>query len=117
MTDDQFDEICRDALAFEPGRASERAWSRVQPTRWSWLPTVPEILACGCACGLVLFVVGVQFGHRPHLSDESNPVVQRAMGGSLAGLQASTFQVPDTTSWTETAVTLPAINGAFMGRY
>jgi len=112
MTDEQFDEICRSALACEPGAASEATWSRIRPPKWTWLPTVPEILACGCACGLILFIVGVRSSRNPGTTADSNPVVNRAMGGSFAGLQASAIQFPDTTPWTESSLSLPA-SGAF----
>ena len=110
MTDEQFDEICRSALACEPGRAREATWSRIRPTRWYWVPTVPEILACGCACGFVLFVVDLQFKRHEGFGDP-NPVVQRAMGGSLAALQFSALQIPDTTPWTAASLSLPVASG------
>jgi hypothetical protein len=113
MTDDQFDEICRGSLDFEPGRASASTWSRIRPTRGKWFPTVPEILACGCACGFVLVVFAVQFDHNPSLTADSNPLVRRAMGGSSMGLQVSTFQVPDTTPWIETSLAFPTISGTW----
>lgn len=104
MTDEQFDEICRNSLAFEPGGASASTWSRMRPAKWGWLPTIPEILACGCACGLALIVVGVRFDHNSAAPAEQNPVIQRAVGGSFAGLQASALRVPDTTSWSDVSI-------------
>jgi hypothetical protein len=112
MTDDQFDEICRNALAFEPGAESASTWSKIRPSRWGWLPTVPEILSCGCACGLALVMLGLQFGHKPASASEPNPVIHQAMGGSLTGLQASAYQLPDTTALTEMSLSLPAGSGA-----
>jgi hypothetical protein len=108
MTDDQFDELCRTALAFEPGAASAKTWSRIRPVKINWLPTVPEIFACGCPCGLVLFAFWIQLSPRPGVTLDSNPVVQKAIGESSTGLQASAFQVPGTTSWTKTSISLPA---------
>jgi hypothetical protein len=113
MTDEQFDEICRSALAFEPGTANGATWSRIRPPRWNWLPTVPEILACGCACGLVLFVFGVRLSWGQGHPADANPVVQRALRGSLAGLEASALQFPDATQWTEASLSLPAAPGVF----
>jgi hypothetical protein len=114
MTDEQFDEICRKALAYEPGMASGATWSRIRPTRRSWLPTVPEILACGCVCGLILLVVGARYQYDPRLGPDSNTVIQMALRGSSIGLQASAFQVPDMTPWTETSLSLPPAAGAFL---
>lgn len=113
MTDEQFDEVCRSALAFEPGPASGSTWSKIRPPRWSWLPTVPEILACGFACGLALLVFGVRSGRNPSLTSEPNPVIEQAMGGSLAGLQASALQIPDTTQLTEASLSLPVVPRTF----
>jgi len=114
MTDEQFDEICRSSLACEPAPASEATWSRIRPEKrkWNWLPTVPEILVCGGACGLVLLALGIQSSRAPGLTADSNPVVKTAMGRSFAGLQASTVQVPDTTQWTETSLSLAAVPGS-----
>ena len=114
MTDEQFDEICRSALASEPGVASEVTWSKIRPQRWKWLPTVPEILACGCACALVLLALGIQSSRAPGLTADSNPVVKTAMGRSLAGLQASAALVPDITTWTEASLALPEISEKFI---
>ena len=113
MTDEQFDEICRGALAFDPGAASVSTWSKVRPPRWSWLPTVPEILACGCACGLALLCFGVRLGRATGAATETNPVVRRAAEASLAGLQASAGELPDTTPWTEVSLALPDAPGTF----
>ncbi len=113
MTDEQFDEICRSALAYDPGAASEPTWSKIRRRpRWSWLPTIPETLTCGLACGFILFVFWVQLGHKTGLPTDSNPVVQKAVGGSLAVLQASTLQVPDTTQWTEASLGFPRVIGS-----
>ena len=107
MTDEQFDEMCRNALAFEPGQASKATWSKIRRPRWSWLPTVPEILTCGCACGLALFVLGALSSRNLGHSADSNPVVQKAMVESLAGTRVSSLQVPDATSWTAASISLP----------
>jgi hypothetical protein len=107
MTDEQFDEICRSALSFEPGTASASAWRKIRPPRWAWLPTIPEILACGCACALALFAIGGRFRHDQFSVAERNPVIQRAIGRSLAGLQVSSAQLPDTTQWAEPSLSLP----------
>lgn len=115
MTDEQFDEICRASLACETEAAKEATWSRIRPQRrkWNWLPTVPEILVCGCACGLVLLALGLQSSQHQGLTADANPVVKKAMGRSLAGLQASAVQVPDTTLWTKTSLSLPTITRTF----
>jgi hypothetical protein len=116
MTDDQFDELCRSALAYEPGTASGSVWAKIRPVKRSWLPTIPEILACGGVCGLVLFGLGIRLARTSAAKSESNPLIQRAMenswngGRSLAGMEASTYSVPDTSSWTELTLTMP---GAF----
>jgi hypothetical protein len=116
MTDEQFDEICRISLACEPAPASEATWSRIRPEKrkWNWLPTVPEILVCGGACGLVLLALGIQSSWAPGLTADSNPVVKTAMGRSLAGLQASAALVPDITTWTEASIALPEISEKFI---
>jgi len=113
MTDEQFDEICRSALAFEPGAASAATWSRIRPARWNWLPTVTEILACGCTCALALVVVGIRVKRNPSFAVDSNPVIRRAMAESSKGLQASAFQILDPTQWTEGSLFLPAELGTF----
>ena len=112
MTDEQFDEICRSSLACEPDTVSEATWFRIRPQKrkWNWLPSVPEILVCGCACGLVLFAVWLQSSRSLGLTSDSNPVVKKALGRSLAGLQASAIQVPDPTSWAEASLALPDVN-------
>lgn len=112
MTDEQFDEICRGALAFEPGAPSASTWSKIRPKRWAWLPTVPETLACGCAGGVALLVLGVQLGRKPPTAVDDNPVVQRAMEGSLSGLQASAAHLPDTASWSEVPPSLAGASGS-----
>jgi len=109
MTDEQFDEICRSALDYDPGRASSATWSRIRPTRWSWLPTVPEILACGCACGLVLLVIGFRVNRNSGVTADSNPVIKRAMAESSRGLQASAFPILDTTPWSEGSLSLGSV--------
>jgi len=111
MTDEQFDEKCRNALAYEQDTVSGATWSRIRPARRNWLPTIPEIAACGCACGLALFLVAVRLS-RPSFTTDSNPVIQRAIGESLAGVSA--LQVPDTTPWTEASLSLPSASGTFM---
>jgi hypothetical protein len=116
MTDDQFDELCRSALAFEPGLATAKSWSRIRPSKVNWLPTVPEIFACGCACGLVLVVLGVRLNRNQAVPADSNPVVQKAVGESLRGLQASAFQVPGTASWTQSSLSLRSSSGAALGQ-
>jgi phage tail protein X len=113
MTDEQFDEVCRRALAFEPGPARASTWSNIRPARWNWLPTVPEILACGFACGLVLYVLAGQFSRNPGLAADSNPVIQKAIGGALPDLQASTLTVPDMAELSETSTSLFSAPRAF----
>jgi hypothetical protein len=115
MTDEQFDEICRGALAYEPGAARDSVWSKIRPSKWSWLPTIPEVLSCGCACGLILVGLSVQFGQKSEPVAEANPFIQRAMGRPLAGLQVSAVQFPDSTPWTELTLTLPSASGAKKG--
>ena len=107
MTDEQFDEICRNSLAYEPGRATEATWSKIRMRRWSWLPTIPEILVCGCTCGLALLIVGIQVSASPPSIKKPNSVIQTAMKGTLSGLQASAIQIPDARSWTDVSISLP----------
>ncbi len=108
MNDEQFDDFCRRSLDFDPGTASPSTWSKMRPKRWSWLPTVPEIFATGCACALALIAVGVRFNQTSDSGSGSNPVIQRAIVQSSAGLQASTIQIPDTTQWTTEAIRTPS---------
>lgn len=112
MTDEQFDEICRSSLACEPAATHEATWARIRPQKrkWSWLPTIPEILACGCACGFVLLAFGIQSSRDSDLTADSNPVVKKAIGGSLAGLQPTAVLVPNTTPWTDASLALPDVS-------
>ena len=114
MTDEQFDEICRSSLHCELGTASAEMWSRVRPPRRNWLPSIPEILSCGFACGIVLLVISVRVNRNQSFTSESNPIVQKAMGGSLSGLQASAVLQPDSSPWSEESLSFPSAPGASM---
>jgi hypothetical protein len=107
MTDEQFDEICQTALAYEPGPASASTWAKIHRSKWPWLPTIPEILACGCVCGSALFILGVRLGHSPQVSADPNPVVQKALKGSLSKLQGLDGQIPDLTYGSDASFFLP----------
>jgi hypothetical protein len=91
MTDDQFDELSKKALAFDAGSPNEATWSRIRPVRWKWLPTVPEILFCGCVCGLALLLVGLRAPGLP--PEEPSPIVQRALSNSPSSIVASVSRI------------------------
>jgi hypothetical protein len=113
MTDEQFDEICRGALAFDPGPAKSSTWSRIQPRKWTWLPTIPEILGCGCAAALALLIVALRFTPNSDVPPNPNPVVQQAMAQSETTWQASTLDLPDPSQWTSTSLSLSSEFGTF----
>ena len=93
MTDEQFDDLARKALAFEAGSANESIWNRIKPARWTWLPTVREILACGCVGALALVLIGLGIGHRQASPSKPNPVIQGAMHDETRSILASVTRI------------------------
>ena len=78
-TDEQFDDLAKKALAYDPGPPSEAVWNRARPVRFSWLPTVREILVCGSACALALCVLGIGIERGRTTEGRPIPVIQAAM--------------------------------------
>lgn len=76
MTDEQFDDLAKKALALDAGPPNERIWNKSRPIRWSWLPTVRESIVCGSVCALALLVVGMRVQHKVRAP---NPIIQAAM--------------------------------------
>ena len=93
MTDEQFDDMAREALAFEAGPPNEATWNRVKPVRWTWLPSVPEILTCGCAGALALLFMGLTFGPRQEPATAPNPVIRGAMHDETRSVLASVTRI------------------------
>ena len=93
MTDEQFDDLARGALAYEAGPPNEAAWNRIKPARWTWLPTVREILACGGVCALALVFVGLRIGGKQESTSVPNPVIQSAMHDEARSVLASVTRV------------------------
>ncbi len=93
MNDQQFDELARRALAFDPGSPNEAAWKRVKPVRWAWLPTVPEILACSSCCALALLVVGLRIRRGGNMTSQPSPVIENAVYREPPSLVASVTRI------------------------
>ena len=93
MTDEQFDDVAKQALTFEAGPPSEAVWNRVKPVRWSWLPTIREILVCGCVAGLALGAVGLGISRKHDSASKPNPVIQGAMHDETKSVLASVTRI------------------------
>jgi hypothetical protein len=93
LTDKEFDDLARNALAVDSGTSNGVDWASVRPHRKTWLPTVPETLMCGCACGLALFLIG-GLGRRPEPASASNVVVERAMRDDVVATLWQVSRVP-----------------------
>lgn len=98
MTDEQFDNLARGALAFEAGPPSESTWNRMKPARWTWLPTVREILVCGCAGALALVLVGLGISREQESTLKPNPVIQSALHDETRSVLASVTRIVGVTT-------------------
>ena len=94
MTDEQFDDLAKETLAFEAGPPSAGTWKRIKLVRWSWLPTVREVLVCGSISALALVLIGVRITSHQGLQAESNPIVHAAMHDETRLVLASVTQFP-----------------------
>jgi len=93
MIDEKFDDLAKEALAFHAGPPSEVVWNRARPVRWSWLPTIREILVCGCVGALALSIVGLGIGRRQESPMKPNPVIQSAMHDETRTVLASVTRI------------------------
>jgi hypothetical protein len=91
LNDQEFDELARGALASGFESSSEAVWRRSRRPRLAWLPTIPETLVCGCACGVALFVASLALT-RHHA--EPNAIVQEAMRDETRVTLLSVSRVP-----------------------
>ena len=93
MTDEQFDDVAKGALAFEPGAPSRATWHRIKVDRWPWLPTVREVLTAGAACALLLAVLSLRLTpHQPPTAP--NPIVAAALHNETRTILASVTRIP-----------------------
>ena len=95
MPDEQFDEIARRAFSAEPRSVSEATWQRVKPRRWSWVPSIPETLACGLACALLLFFLSLQTADPLNYPEVQSGIVTNALVRGQSGLQESMVWIAD----------------------
>ena len=98
MTDEQFDDLAREALAYDAALPNEAVWNRVRPVRSVWLPTVREILVCGSVCALALLVMRARIGRGPAATAGQNPVIQAAMHDETRFVLSSITQMPGSPS-------------------
>ena len=103
MTDEQFDDLARKALAIEASSPSEAVWARIKPVRWKWLPTIPEIMICGCTCALLLGLIGLRIIRNRPADPEPNPVIVSALHDAPSSTLAEVTSFPDQPSWSEQA--------------
>ncbi len=96
MTDEQFDDLARKALAFDAGPTSQSSWHRVQPVRWAWLPTLREIMICGCVGAAALTLVSVRINHGAPSPPKPNAVVQAALPTQRRSLLAEVTRIDGT---------------------
>lgn len=96
MTDQQFDEVAKQALAYDPGPVNDAIWPSVRPVRWPWLPTIRESLACGAICGLALGTVWLRTAGGPVSSSAPNLVVQSAMRDETRSVIQSVTRISGT---------------------
>ena len=96
MTDEQFDALAKEALAFEAGPPREATWDLIKPMRWTWLPSVREILACGCVCALALVVVGLGISRKQESGSNPNTVIQGAIRDETRSILASVTRIDGT---------------------
>src|SRR4051812_43199869 len=87
LTDEEFDELGKQAMAVELGPVSAATWETIRPVRWSWIPTVGEILACGAVAAIALFVIGSRLERTRPVQEI--PVIQQAMRDETRGVLAS----------------------------
>jgi hypothetical protein len=99
MTDEQFDALAKKALAADLGPPRESQWNRVRPVRWSWMPSVREILVSGCVCGLALLFVGLRTPRRHQLDAASNMTIQSALHDEKRSVLASVTWIADAPAW------------------
>ncbi len=105
MNDEQFDDMARGALALEAGPPNESTWNRIKAVRWTWLPTVREILVCGCVSALALAAVGLGTSRNQESASEHNTVIQSALHDEPRSILASVTRIADTHQWGEWSMT------------
>ena len=98
MTDEKFDSLAREALAYDAGQPSEAVWRRVHPIRASWLPTVREILVCGSVCGCLLLGAHVWVKRDRSIQVRQNPVIQAALQDETQSALNSVTRIPGSAS-------------------